>query len=246
MRLWYPTTVATRGFYIKEKILEAAGRVGRRSARRRSTTSSTASASRGGSSLETVADRRVRAPHQLPGLRHGGGACASPATTTATAMAAVQHPGGGALDGDVVGSRARGGLLRALRRAVLLAARTRGQEVPDRRLRVGHLRLLQRRREHLVRATLARWCVVGRHARHPPRLGQARRRWTCRALDILERKLGTRKNTKGFKVLPSYFGVIQGDGVNDEIDPRDLHELRRTGTRPRTSASGWAAAGCRT
>ena len=33
-------------------------------------------------------------------------------------------------------------------------------------------------------------------------------------LGIFERKLGLKKNTKNFKVLPPYFGLIQGDGVN--------------------------------
>jgi nicotinamide phosphoribosyltransferase len=34
-------------------------------------------------------------------------------------------------------------------------------------------------------------------------------------LQLMERKLGMQKNRKGYKVLPPYFGLIQGDGIND-------------------------------
>ncbi len=37
-----------------------------------------------------------------------------------------------------------------------------------------------------------------------------------KCLEILERKIGMSKNTKGYKVLPKYFRVIQGDGVDPE------------------------------
>lgn len=37
-----------------------------------------------------------------------------------------------------------------------------------------------------------------------------------RLLQILDRKLGMGINTKGYKVLPSYFRLIQGDGNDDE------------------------------
>jgi nicotinamide phosphoribosyltransferase len=46
-----------------------------------------------------------------------------------------------------------------------------------------------------------------------------------KCLQILDRKAGTRRNTKGYKVLPSYFGLIQGDGVNDESIPEILHAV---------------------
>ncbi len=35
-----------------------------------------------------------------------------------------------------------------------------------------------------------------------------------KCLEILERKVGMTTNTKGFRVLPSYYRLIQGDGVN--------------------------------
>lgn len=35
-------------------------------------------------------------------------------------------------------------------------------------------------------------------------------------LEILGRKFGTTTNSKGYKVLPSYIRVIQGDGVSYE------------------------------
>jgi len=37
-----------------------------------------------------------------------------------------------------------------------------------------------------------------------------------KCLEILERKIGMSKNTKGYKVLPKYFRIIQGDGVDPE------------------------------
>jgi len=40
-------------------------------------------------------------------------------------------------------------------------------------------------------------------------------------LDILERKVGTTKNTKGYKVLPRFFRILQGDGV----DPDSIREI---------------------
>lgn len=46
-----------------------------------------------------------------------------------------------------------------------------------------------------------------------------------RAFDILDRKIGTQKNSKWFKVLPSYYRLIQGDGVNDHSIPDVLREV---------------------
>ncbi|MGD0674922.1 MAG: nicotinate phosphoribosyltransferase [Polyangiaceae bacterium] len=46
-----------------------------------------------------------------------------------------------------------------------------------------------------------------------------------KCLQILDRKLGTRRNTKGYKLLPSYFGLLQGDGINDETLPEILHAI---------------------
>jgi nicotinamide phosphoribosyltransferase len=46
-----------------------------------------------------------------------------------------------------------------------------------------------------------------------------------KCLQILDRKAGMRRNTKGYKTLPPYFGLIQGDGVNDETIPEILHAI---------------------
>jgi nicotinamide phosphoribosyltransferase len=46
-----------------------------------------------------------------------------------------------------------------------------------------------------------------------------------KCLQILDRKVGTRRNTKGYKVLPAYFGLIQGDGINDESIAEILHAV---------------------
>jgi nicotinamide phosphoribosyltransferase len=57
-----------------------------------------------------------------------------------------------------------------------------------------------------------------------------------KCLQIMERKVGMRTNTKGFKVLPPYLGLIQGDGMNDETIGELLHAL----TSHRYSASNIA------
>ncbi|HEX3771768.1 MAG TPA: nicotinate phosphoribosyltransferase [Polyangiaceae bacterium] len=54
-----------------------------------------------------------------------------------------------------------------------------------------------------------------------------------RCLEVLERKVGMAKNTKGYKVLPPYLGLIQGDGINDQ----SLGEILRAVTDRGYSAS---------
>jgi nicotinamide phosphoribosyltransferase len=44
-------------------------------------------------------------------------------------------------------------------------------------------------------------------------------------LEIFERKVGMKKNMKGFKVLPKFLRMIQGDGVNHEAVRAILHEM---------------------
>jgi len=48
-----------------------------------------------------------------------------------------------------------------------------------------------------------------------------------RCLEIMERKVGMRTNTKGYKVLPPHLGLIQGDGINDESIDEILQALKR-------------------
>ena len=48
-------------------------------------------------------------------------------------------------------------------------------------------------------------------------------------LRIIERKLGMRVNGKGFKVMPPYLGLIQGDGINDRSIATILDALREQG-----------------
>jgi nicotinamide phosphoribosyltransferase len=50
-----------------------------------------------------------------------------------------------------------------------------------------------------------------------------------RCLQIMDRKVGMQRNTKGFKVLPPYLGLIQGDGVNDESIAEILDAARGHG-----------------
>lgn len=41
-------------------------------------------------------------------------------------------------------------------------------------------------------------------------------------LQILERKIGMVKNTRGYKLLPKHFRLIQGDGIDDENSINDI------------------------
>lgn len=57
---------------------------------------------------------------------------------------------------------------------------------------------------------------------------------TC--LQLLDKKLGLKKNSKGYKVLPPYYGIIQGDG----IDLESIEEILSTAEAAGYSASNIA------
>jgi nicotinamide phosphoribosyltransferase len=48
-------------------------------------------------------------------------------------------------------------------------------------------------------------------------------------LAIFERKLGMQKNLKGYKVLPNFYRIIQGDGINIDSLPEILHAIMSRG-----------------
>lgn len=48
-------------------------------------------------------------------------------------------------------------------------------------------------------------------------------------LGIMDRKIGMRKNSKGYKVLPDHYRLIQGDGINFESLQEILHEIMSHG-----------------
>jgi len=48
-------------------------------------------------------------------------------------------------------------------------------------------------------------------------------------LEILDKKFGTSVNSKGYKVLPPYIGVIQGDGVNQDSIDDILNRMKNAG-----------------
>lgn len=64
-----------------------------------------------------------------------------------------------------------------------------------------------------------------------------------RSLQIEERKIGMRRNSKDFKVGPSYFGFIQGDGVDDESVPEVLHEVMSKEYSVQGINFGWGGGG---
>jgi nicotinamide phosphoribosyltransferase len=48
-------------------------------------------------------------------------------------------------------------------------------------------------------------------------------------IELLAEKFGATTNSKGYKVLPSYVRVIQGDGINENSLPRILENLKAKG-----------------
>lgn len=51
----------------------------------------------------------------------------------------------------------------------------------------------------------------------------------CKSLDILSKKFGTEENTKGYKILPPYIRLIQGDGVSPEMIDKILIAMEEKG-----------------
>ncbi|KAK7102512.1 nicotinamide phosphoribosyltransferase-like [Littorina saxatilis] len=64
--------------------------------------------------------------------------------------------------------------------------------------------------------------VVRPDSGHPPDI-------VVKVLDILGQKFGTSTNTKGFKMLPSYLRVIQGDGISYETLGAILDNMKKHG-----------------
>ncbi len=60
----------------------------------------------------------------------------------------------------------------------------------------------------------------------------------CRLFEILEAKVGMTTNTKGYKVLPDYLRVIQGDGIDRESMANILETLTRLGISTTNIAFG--------
>lgn len=50
-----------------------------------------------------------------------------------------------------------------------------------------------------------------------------------RCLQIFDRKIGMRTNRKGYKVLPDYYRLIQGDGIDRTMTERILSEVEAAG-----------------
>lgn len=51
----------------------------------------------------------------------------------------------------------------------------------------------------------------------------------CKSLEIIEKQFGTEANTKGYKLLPPYIRLIQGDGVNPESIDAILTAMEKKG-----------------
>jgi nicotinamide phosphoribosyltransferase len=63
-----------------------------------------------------------------------------------------------------------------------------------------------------------------------------------KCLQILERKVGMEKNLRGYKVLPDYFRLIQGDGVNEDSIAEILSVMKTHGYSASNIAFGCGGA----
>lgn len=63
-----------------------------------------------------------------------------------------------------------------------------------------------------------------------------------KCLQILEHKVGMEKNLRGYKVLPNYFRLIQGDGVNEESISEILSIMKTHGYSASNIAFGCGGA----
>ncbi len=59
-------------------------------------------------------------------------------------------------------------------------------------------------------------------------------------IDMLAGRFGWTENGKGYRVLPKYLKVLQGDGVNERSIEAILSNLSAKGSRPKTSPLAWA------
>lgn len=223
VRIWYPTTVGTRGFYLKEKCLEAA----------------VESADdplgwidwavhcfggRGGSSLETV---------QIGGAAH---LINFKGSDTMEAVRHVRHYyGEGAPSGSVPaaehstvtswGREREEDFYEHFVNLWLYGKNPRSKKFPvaacvsdtyDYFNAVENL-WFGEKLHGLVRRSGGK-LVIRPDSGKPTEVD-------LKSLEIEERKIGMRRNAKGYKVGPSYFGFIQGDGINDESIPEILHAV---------------------
>jgi len=77
--------------------------------------------------------------------------------------------------------------------------------------------------------------VVRPDSGHPPTV-------VLQCLQTLERKVGAPKNLRGFKVLPKWLRLIQGDGVNEESIAEILNTVRAHGYSASNIAFGMGGA----
>lgn len=64
--------------------------------------------------------------------------------------------------------------------------------------------------------------VVRPDSGHPPEM-------VVKCLELLGAAFGTTTNAKGFKMLPSYVRLIQGDGTDETLPHRHLFQNERGG-----------------
>ena len=239
VRLWYPTTVATRGFYMKEKILEALVK---------SSDDPLAEidyklhcfGGRGGSSMETI---RVGGCAHLINFK---------GTDTVEALRYARHYYGAQMAGvsipaaehstvtswgreheeDFFANFVEQFLLGKCGKKFPMAACV--SDTWDFYNAVENL-WCGERLHSMVRGS-GGTLIIRPDSGKPQEVD-------CKGLAILDRKLGTRKNTKDYKVLPPYYRMIQGDGVNDESVPEILHEVMSRGYSASNLAFGMGGGG---
>lgn len=208
VRLWYPTTVATQSFYIKKIILEALE--------------------------ESANDPKGELPFKLHDF--GGRGVSSRESCGIGGMAhLVNFQGSDSVEGvrfanhyyGVKGGMAAFSIPAAEHSTITMWGRSREVEAYRNMIRQfgGKDKLVACVSDSydIYNAVENIWgdelrdevkelggtLVIRPDSGNPPEV-------VLKCLQILERKVGMEKNLRGYKVLPSYFRLIQGDGVNED------------------------------
>ena len=226
VRVWYPTTVASRSYYCKRVILESLietsddpmGEIGSKLHDFGSRgVSSRESARIGGAAhlvnfLGSDTVEGVRAANHYYGTKEGMAGYSIPAAEHSTIT--------------MWGRENETLAYRELRAAVPRGAASSlpGRRRSRRACRTATTSSTSSRTSGAVSCTTRSRAPAESSSRAPTRAIPASVNVKC--LQIMERKIGMRTNAKGFKVLPPYLGLIQGDGVNDESIGEILYALR--------------------
>ena len=251
VRVWYPTTVASRSFYCKRVILEAL------------IESSDDPLAEIGVKLHDFGSRGVssRESARIGGAAHLVNFLGSDTVEGAGGEPLLRDEGGdgrvldsrrGALDDHHVGARARGLRVPELRPRVPRRSSAPPRSPEDRGVRLRQLRSLPRHRERLVRRAPRHDPGLRRQARRPPRLGRSgeREREVPPDHGAQDRHANQRQGVQGPPPVPGSHSGGRDQRRVDRRDPprspraevlRDEHRVRHGRRAPAAARSRHAA-----